>query len=172
MASRTTYVYVAILALLLVWAYFVETDTRRVDGTSMLPTLEPGDLVVIQSLSITQVHVGDIIVYNPPCSENGFSVIHRVIQNTTSGLITKGDNNPVSDQFQHEIASGPITQGCLVGKVVFVIPYVEWLVTYMPGWFSYVPTIVILVIVLILLLREEEGDDEEEKASAPNKKAA
>jgi signal peptidase len=159
MASRATYAYVAIIAALLVWAYFVETDTRRVDGVSMLPTLEPGDLVVIQGTTIGQVHVGDIVVYDPPCSANGFSVIHRVVQITSEGLVTKGDNNPEPDQYLHEIATSDITQQCLVGKVVFVIPYVEWIVTYMPGWFSYVPTIIILLIVLILLLREEKEED-------------
>lgn len=164
MVSRATYVYVAAFALLLFWAYFVQAETRRVDGFSMLPTLEGGDLVVIQNVPIDQVHVGDIIVYNGLCSTMGESVVHRVIQITSSGLITKGDNNPEPDQYLRQIATGPITQQCLEGKVVYVIPYVE-LLAYeidangLPQWLNYLPSILILVVVMISVL----GQGEEEK---------
>jgi len=166
MPSRSTYIYVAAFALLLFWAYFVQADTRRVDGYSMLPTLEGGDLVVIQNVPLSQIQLHDIIVYNGLCSVSGQSVIHRVIDITSSGLITKGDNNPDSDQYLHEIANGPITQACLEGKVVFVIPYVE-LLAYeidqynLPQWFNYIPSIIILVIVMLSII----GDEEEEKDS-------
>jgi signal peptidase I len=168
MTSRATYIYVAAFALLLFWAYFVQADTRRVDGHSMLPTLEGGDLVVIQGATLDQVHVGDIIVYNGLCSVSGESVIHRVIQITGSGLITKGDNNPEPDQYLHEIANGPITQQCLEGKVVFVIPYVELLayeidVNGLPQWFNYIPSIVILIIVMVSVLAESEEEEEDKK---------
>ncbi|MDE1853719.1 MAG: signal peptidase I [Thaumarchaeota archaeon] len=163
MVSRGTVIYVVALAVLLLWAYFVQADTRRVDGYSMLPTLEGGDLVVIQGVPLSDVHVGDIIVYNGLCSTGGESVVHRVIANTSSGLITKGDNNPNPDQYLHQIADGPITQQCLEGKVVYVIPYVELLAYYvdsngLPQWFNYLPSILILIVVIgsILLQREEE----------------
>ncbi len=174
MASRATYFYVAAFALLLFWAYFVQADTRRVDGTSMLPTLEGGDLVVIQNVPISQVHPGDIIVYGAPCSIFGESVVHRVIQNTSAGLITKGDNNPTSDQNSN-IARTPITQQCLEGKVLFVIPYVELLAfeidhNGLPQWFNYLPSIIILVIVMFSLLRESDEDrtDEPRPTAATN----
>ena len=166
-SSRTTVIYVAAFAVLLFWAYFVQADTRRVDGTSMLPTLEGGDLVVIQNVPLSDVHVGDIIVYNSLCSTSGLSVVHRVIQITSSGLITKGDNNPEPDQYNGEIARTPITQQCLEGKVVFVIPYVELLAYYvdyygLPQWFNYLPSILILVIVFFSVL----GSDEDEETSS------
>jgi len=159
--SRGTVVYVAAFALLLFWAYFVQADTRRVDGTSMLPTLEGGDLVVIQGVPISDVHVGDIVVYNSLCSTSGLSVVHRIVQVTSSGLITKGDNNGATDQAS-SIAFAPITQQCLEGKVVFAIPYVE-LLAYdvdrygLPQWFNYLPSIFILIIVLFSILSEDEG---------------
>ncbi|MDG6987659.1 MAG: signal peptidase I, partial [Nitrososphaerota archaeon] len=92
-ASKSTVIYVAAVVLLLFWAYFVQTDTRQVLGHSMLPTLEGGDLVVLQSVPISQVHVGNIIVYDGSCSAFGISVVHRVVAITSGGLITKGDNN-------------------------------------------------------------------------------
>ena len=157
--SKGTIAYVAALALLLFWAFFVQADTRRVDGHSMLPTLEGGDLVVLQSVPIGDIHVGDIIVYGAPCSAGGESVVHRVINITSTGLITKGDNNQHPDQYlQAEIAVSPITQQCLEGKVVFVIPYVELLAYYvdansLPQWFNYIPSILILVVVIALTLK-------------------
>jgi signal peptidase I len=159
--SRGTVVYVVAFALLLSWTFFVQTDTRRVDGHSMLPTLEGGDLVVIQSLPIRDIKVGNIIVYGPPCSAGGESVVHRVVNITDAGLITKGDNNPNTDQYLNEIAVSPITQQCLEGKVVFVIPYVELLAYYidangLPQWLNYIPSMVILLIVVISVLLEDK----------------
>ncbi|MDG6920164.1 MAG: signal peptidase I [Nitrososphaerota archaeon] len=165
-ASKSTVVYVAAVVLLLFWAYFVQNDTRRVDGHSMLPTLEGGDLVVLQSVPISDVHVGDIIVYGGSCSALGISVVHRVVAITSAGLITKGDNNPGTDQSLG-IATGPITQGCLEGEVVFVIPYVELLAYYvdtygLPQWLNYLPSIlIILVVVGSLLLQPEEKKGED-----------
>jgi signal peptidase I len=153
------------LALLLSWAYFVQADTRRVDGISMLPTLEGGDLVVIQGVPVSDVHLGDIIVYNNHCSTQGESVVHRVVNITSSGLITKGDNNPRNDIVSN-IAVSPINQQCLEGKVVFVIPYVELLAYYvdqnrLPQWVNYLPSILILIIVIASVLGEEKEDDKD-----------
>jgi len=160
LVSKGTVVYVAAFALLLFWAFFVQADTRRVDGTSMLPTLEGGDLVVIQSVPIDQIHVGDIIVYNGLCSALGESVVHRVVNITAQGLITKGDNNFGTDQ-EDRIAISPITPQCLEGKAIFVIPYVELLAYYidqngLPQWFNYLPSIFILIIVIVSVLGGEE----------------
>lgn len=169
--SKSNIIYVVVLAALLFWAYFVQADTRRVDGTSMLPTLEGGDLVVIQNVPLSDVKVGDIIVYNSLCSTSRISVIHRVINITGPGLVTKGDNNRQTDQFNHEIAFSPITSQCLEGKVMFVIPYVELLAYYidangLPQWFNYIPSILILVIVLASLFRE--SGDERQKEDEQN----
>ena len=180
MVSRGTVVYVAAFALLLFWAFFVQADTRRVDGTSMLPTLEGGDLVVIQSTPVSQINVGDIIVYGAPCSAGGESVVHRVVNITADGLITRGDNNRGTDQAlgiaSYQGHPQPIVQQCLEGKVVFVIPYVELLAYYvdqngLPQWFNYIPSILILIIVVISVLREDEGDDQHEDQGTPAKPA-
>jgi signal peptidase I len=170
-SSRNTIIYVAAFALLLFWAYFVQADTRRVDGTSMLPTLEGGDLVVIQSVPVGDIRPGDIIVYNNLCSSSGLSVVHRVVEVTSSGLITKGDNNIPTDQAGN-IAFAPITQKCVEGKVVFVIPYVEMLAYYVdyygfPQWFNYLPSALILIIVFFSVLGERDEDQGGPAAQAP-----
>jgi len=118
----------------------------------MLPTLEQGDLVIIAQVPYSSIHAGDIIVYSGPCSQvyyNGAAapVIHRVVEVTGSGFLTKGDNNGYTDQEGH-IAAGPITQNCIEGKVVFVVPYIERLAS-LPDGLNYVLAVLIIVGVLL-----------------------
>jgi signal peptidase I len=107
--------------------------------------------------------VGDVIVYNPPCSAVGESVIHRVVSVTSNGgFITKGDNNLETDQA-FGIAASPIYQDCLVGKVVFVVPYLERIAT-LPYGSNYLIAALIIVIVLVSEFyprgsRENQTDD-------------
>lgn len=145
---RRTAVYAIILVIILtLFAYFVLNYTRRVTGTSMLPTLEAGDLVVIENAPASSVQTGDVIVYSPPCASSDFSVIHRVIGFSGGGFITKGDNNPQSDQAAG-IAVSPITPDCYSGRVVFVVPYIERIAT-LPYGANYLIAALIVMIVLV-----------------------
>jgi signal peptidase I len=148
LAGRRTVLYGAAFVLfLIVFAYLLLTYTRRVEGTSMYPTLEGGDLVVIQPVSMNDVHIGDIVVYTPPCSDEHFSVIHRVVSGTPDGgFITQGDNNPLPDQ-DSGIALTPIQQDCLAGKVVFVVPYVETLAS-LPYGVNYILAFLIFLVII------------------------
>jgi signal peptidase I len=94
-------------------------DELTFSGTSMRPTLHEGDCVTYQPTSISQVNIGDIVVYGTPCYSQDGVVIHRVVNITSQGLVTKGDNNPIADQYAG-IATSPITQACLIGKVVSI----------------------------------------------------
>ncbi|MDA4124612.1 MAG: signal peptidase I [Thaumarchaeota archaeon] len=164
---RTSAYITGFVIFILAFAYLELAYARRVDSTSMLPTLEPGDLVVVQHVSISDVRVGDIIIYDPPCSATGYTVIHRVVQIQNTGLITKGDNNPGTDQFLG-IATSPITQDCLSGKVVFVVPYIERLAT-LPFGTNYILAILIIFAVLYSELssrgRDKSEEDNEKGAS-------
>jgi signal peptidase I len=145
---KTVILTVVLIVFLIVFGYFVLTYTRRVSGTSMLPTLKEGDLVVIQVVNMSAVHNGNIIVYDPPCSAVGEAVIHRVVGTENGGFITKGDNNPITDQAAG-IAASPITANCLVGKVVFVIPYLE-LIASLPYGANYAIAALIVLIVVVI----------------------
>ncbi len=168
--STTAYV-VAFVVLLVVFAYLELTYTRRVESTSMLPTLEPGDLVVIVKIPFDHLKVGDIIVYSPPCSLTGASVIHRIIENESGSscsngqvcYLTKGDNNPYTD-VQGGIASGPITQGCYVGTVVFIVPYIERLAT-LPYDGNYILVALIFLAVVYLEMTSSKPEREESAAA-------
>jgi signal peptidase I len=149
--KRASLYVVASVLLLLLFAYFLLNYTRRVDGPSMLPTLEGGDLVVIQPVLTNDVHPGDIIVYGPPCSENGESVIHRVVGVAGGGgFLTQGDDrktNPNTDQNLN-IANSPITQACLIGKVLFIVPYIERLASLPYGLNYFVAALIFVVIII------------------------
>jgi len=102
-----------------------------VTSISMLPSLHPGDLVVV--LGVGSPKVGDIVVYSADCPAlpKG-DVIHRVIEVNETHLITKGDNdltNPMPDPC-------PVRREQVKGKVVFAIPvlgYPRLLVYYLLG---------------------------------------
>ncbi len=142
---------VFLLAFLIVFSILILVFTRKVTGVSMLPTLEQGDLVVVESVAINQVAIGDIVIFNDPifggCSD--FTIIHRVVGIAPDGgLITQGDDratNPTPDEPQ----GGPhVSQQCLVGKVVFVIPYVERLAELFPYPINYILAVLIVIFVV------------------------
>ena len=173
MASGRTIAFLAVFVIFLaVFAFALVTYTRRVDGTSMLPTFVEGDLVVIDNVPASSIHVGDIIVYSAPCSaisEGGVPapVIHRIVALDSAGdFITKGDNNPYTDQAAG-IARSAITPDCIEGKVVFVVPYIERIAS-LPDGLNYI--IAALIVILVLgyeLLGGKEKAENEPSSPAP-----
>src|SRR5712691_9902245 len=140
-----------LILTLVVFAVLLFFYTRRVDGVSMRPTLEAGDMVVLQFVNISAIRVGDLIVFNEPTFDGcvDFTIIHRVVAKASDGgLITQGDNratNPVPD----EPSGGPyIHQRCLVGRVIFVIPYLERLADLLPYPTNYVLAALIILFVV------------------------
>jgi signal peptidase len=73
-------------------------DWVMVSGTSMLPRLHTGDLVLVDHQS--SYHVGEVVAYRVPKHEIGAGrvVIHRIIGgNGTTGWTMKGDNRTAPD---------------------------------------------------------------------------
>jgi signal peptidase I len=76
---------------------------RLVVGTSMEPTLEAGDLVLLKALPFSSIRVGDLVVYRRPniaateASGAPELVLHRVVAEERRGtervLYTRGDNS-------------------------------------------------------------------------------
>ncbi len=159
-----------LVLFLVVFAVLLFVFTRRVDGVSMRPTLEAGDMVVLQFTNISDIKVGDIIVFDQPtfgsCVE--FTIIHRVVSVAPDGgLMTQGDNratNPVPD----EPTGGPyVVQQCLVGKVIFVIPYLERLADVLPYPTNYVlAALIIFFVILSEIVPSREKGIEQQLGSA------
>jgi signal peptidase len=69
-----------------------------VSGTSMLPRLHTGDLVLVEHQS--SYHVGEVVAYRVPKGQvgAGHAVIHRIIGgNGRTGWTVKGDNRTAAD---------------------------------------------------------------------------
>lgn len=72
-----------------------------VSGVSMQPTLETGDLVLLQQAAAYES--GDIIAFRTPEDGpgGGALVIHRIIGgDATTGFVMRGDNKPAPDEWR------------------------------------------------------------------------
>jgi signal peptidase I len=90
----------------------------KVTGRSMLPSIWPGDILVIHRRDIRQVLPGNIVLF----SRNGQLIVHRVIsvrdRPKNPGVVTQGDSLACPDS--------PITGAELLGKVAFIFHCGAW----------------------------------------------
>lgn len=89
-------------------ALHVNPPVVPIQGVSMRPTLQTGELVFLEGVDPKQIHKGDVIAVNVPKeARQKYSlpgrVVHRVIkiEQTTAGPVfqTKGDGNAGPDVF-------------------------------------------------------------------------
>ena len=89
----------------------------RVFGTSMVPSILPGDLVLIQRASLDEISPGEVVLF----FQKGRLFVHRVVERKVlaasgrpeeSCLITRGD------RLRHE--DPPVTSSELLGRVVSI----------------------------------------------------
>ena len=112
----TTITIIGIVILLMVVSPISPYVLAHAMGDSMEPTLPKGSLYVVDKTS--EISNGDIIMFRS-ARENSL-VTHRVVRETDTGYVTKGDNNPSPDQ-----AAGvpPIPPSEVEGKVVSIRAY-------------------------------------------------
>ena len=81
----------------------------RVQGSSMLPSLQPGDEIRLQSIPLSEIKIGDVVAYRR--DERLF--VHRAIgADSTGQILTRGDTLPQAD--------APVSESELLGVVVAV----------------------------------------------------
>ncbi len=91
-------------------------DWVLVSGTSMLPRLSTGDLVLVERRP--GYHAGEVVAYRVPKGQPGagFVVIHRIVGgNGRTGWIVKGDNRTSPDRWRP-------TDGDVLGAKLLRIP--------------------------------------------------
>ncbi len=84
----------------------------RVTGWSMLPTVMPGDTLVIDRIHSDEVSEGDIVLFG----RDGRLFVHRVIdkgQPQTRRIVTKGDGMRAADP--------PVSGSDLLGRVSSIV---------------------------------------------------
>lgn len=124
---------------------------------SMAPTLQVGDLVLVRSVPLSSIRVGDIVVFGRPTSDGACAaeiIVHRVVGIASDGgLITQGDNrqtNPMPD----EPTEWPyVTATCLKGEVVMSIPYLGSASMLFPPPYDYVLMAAILALIFLIEFR-------------------
>ena len=98
----------AIVLVVMLWAVTLRPQVLggpatfvAVRGSSMLPTYEHGDLVVVES--VASYRVGQVVAYRVPAGEEigaGQIVIHRIIGgDPRHGFTMQGDNNSAPDPW-------------------------------------------------------------------------
>ena len=89
-----------------------------VETGSMEPTIEAGDgFVAIPAPIAGPVEQGDVIVFDAQEIDGGEYTTHRVVGETESGYVTRGDANVVTDQDGGE---PPVTDGQVAAKALQV----------------------------------------------------
>jgi len=118
-----SWMVVSVLAVLMVWAStgLLGIQPTTVLSGSMSPTMDTGDLAIVQEVAADSIGVGDIIQY----WRDGTMVIHRVTEVSQGGsekiFVTKGDVNSNPD-------IDPVFQSQVRGKVILTIPKLGWAV--------------------------------------------
>ncbi len=143
--------------------FFVVSD----NPSSMSPTIDYADAVVVYKASFDSLEVGDIIVFKDPRGVPT-TVIHRVVAVNTSGsatfLLTKGDNdltNPTIDPWQ-------VTEEDYISKVVATIPSAGYISPSLwgSGWVLVAMGITALALVVLLFGPKKEPTESTEATQA------
>ena len=130
---RTLSVGLQIAAVLVVFSLVVGQFLGQpvllsfVETGSMQPTLDPGDgFVAIPAPIAGGIGVGDVVTFEAEEIQGGGLTTHRVVEETERGYVTRGDNNPFTDQDGGEPVvqdADIVAKALTVGGSVVVIPH-------------------------------------------------
>ena len=148
MANVKFFVIMGSLPLLLyLWPSFLGGDTEFtiLSGKSMLPTIPSGSLAITKKAF--DYEVGEIVAFVQ--KEGGVTkvVVHRIIEKIDNGFIIKGDNNPENDP-------GIISPEKIIGKVIFVTPYLGYLALFLKN--PLVLTLSVVAVGAIMIPNKKE----------------
>jgi signal peptidase len=172
-----TYVLIVVAivvgAQLLVGSALGSSPIYVVVSKSMVPTLEIGDLVITQNVPFSSIHVGQVIIYQQPTyagtcpNPGGLTIVHRVVNVTSSGLITQGDDRATNPHPDEPYQWPPVPAQCVKGVVVLSVPYLGLVSMLIPYPWNYALVGLILLFVFISELRPSggRGGDEDERAT-------
>lgn len=135
-------VFSVILILLPLWGISVDV----VLSGSMEPEIKTGG-VVFTDTKDKEIQTGDILTYRL----NEILVTHRVIGKELQGWITKGDANKLRD-------ASPVTDSQIIGTVVWDIPYVGYVLSFLKKKTIVCLLAAVLVQEFIILLLNWKGE--------------
>ncbi len=127
-----------------------------VTSESMVPVLQPGDLLVLQGRAPEQIHVGDIIVFQDNEWSTDAPIVHRVVEieviDGTYHFRTKGDANALPDP-------GTRTPDEIVGVVVARVPWVGNISMFLKTPLGIAVIVGLFLLILFVPSGAEAGED-------------
>lgn len=146
--------------------FFVVSD----NPSSMSPTIDYGDAVMVYKSSFDSLDVGDIIVFEDPRGVP-LTIVHRVVavesNESIRYLLTKGDNdvtNPTVDPWQ-------VTEDDYISKVVVIVPAAGFISPSLWGSGMLLLVLAITAVVLVVFLfgpkKDQAKDAENPQAETP-----
>lgn len=118
-------------------------------SNSMNPTINTGSITIVKKMDNYQV--GDIISYYVKVNGNEEIISHRIIRIGGNVYITKGDANLGID-------APIILPRLIIGKVLFIIPYLGYIISFTKSaiglWFMIIiPAVLIIFVELNKVIR-------------------
>jgi len=145
-------------------------------SSSMAPTLDVGDLVLVGAVPFSSIHVGDIIVFDRPTATGtcgGEIIVHRVVGIAgDGGLITQGDDRQTNPMPDEPTGWPYVTAGCVKGEVAMAVPYLGSVSTTFPPPYDYVLMAAILALIFLIEFRGAKEDGSEQSDPAVIKAAS
>jgi len=157
----------AIMACFVGYSFFYASgyEILMITGESMRPTLNKGDLVIVETgYRVGQIYahsrLGDIICFHNPDDPDEL-ITHRAAktrhESNFSFIITKGDNNDILDSWH-------VSDNELVGKVVALNSPFAWIYVTSLMWIAVI--VVFVIVSVVVYVRIVAGRNKEKKDSA------
>lgn len=132
-------------------------------GSSMLPDLATGDLVILRSAE--RYDVGDVVAYQVPDGDigEGRIVIHRIVGGNADAFSLRGDNNPAPDPWTPSVSD-------VVGEAWLTIPGAGRLLAalHQPVLLA---ALAAAIVVAMMLMRTPDGGAMRRRRVAPGASA-
>lgn len=131
--------------------------TNRSD--SMNPTIDRGSLTIAKSFP--EYKIGDAIAYYTQIDGKEEVITHRIMSIGGNVYTTKGDANAVADR---EL----VKERLIIGKVVFIIPYLGYVITFAKSSFGtglciIFPALIIIILEITKIVAELKCDKKKQK---------
>jgi signal peptidase len=146
-------------AILLIGARLIGLTPYVVLSGSMAPTYPVGSLIYVQKVEPNEIEVGDPITF--VLNEDLVVATHRVvdIDDTHTYFYTKGDANDVAD-------SSPVHYKNLIGKPLFMLPKLGYVVTFLSTQHGMViGALALCCLFLFIFFPERAREMQEEETS-------
>lgn len=138
--ANTLMTLILIVGIIFIFLFIIGFEPFVVESGSMQPTIQTGSLSFINKHAKYQdVKENDIIAFT---ASSGDKVTHRAISITNEGIETKGDSNDRSDGIT-------TTENNFIGKNVFSIPKLGYLVKLIQTTRGKIMLITIIIVILI-----------------------